>query len=192
MTTTVRKVVLPRRSLTGDARSVSRAIKLVRTAPKAEPEPELEDPLAGWHPGFARKAAIDHLEDLGGSLPQRPDTDPDMPDDVTDLPSDALGTLHAQFVAYTEWMETEVALAEIDSAEADAYLEHVDAEIRLKKAGTVKDKDAKTKNDLRFINTEQAKIIAEAKAKLLKARTKGYERCASALSREMTRRVPTE
>lgn len=188
MATAIRTFTLPRRSLTGDARAVS---KLVREAPKAKPEDVYEDPLKDWQPGFSKQAALDHLEEIGGSIPERPDTDPNMPDDVTMLPGEALGVLHAQFVAYTEWMETQVALAEIEAAEAASYQEHVEAEIRLRKAGTVKDKDSKTKNDLRYINAEQAAMMAEAKAKLLKARTKGYERCAAALSREMSRRVPS-
>ena len=186
MTTVVKKFVLPRLSLTNDPRRVS---KLVRTQAKAQPDEERPDPLGGWREGFSREAATDYLAELGAEAPERPTIEPRMPEDVTLLPSDSLGALHGQFVAYTEWIEVELALAEVSVVEAEAYLDHVEAEIRLVKAGTVKDKDMKTRNDPRFIAAEQTKIIAEAKAKILKARTKGYERCANALSREMTRRT---
>lgn len=186
----VRVFKLPRKTLSEDPRRVSQQVRL-RLAPKAVVEPEAPDALATWEPGFSRQVALDHLESLGAAMPERPETDPDLPDDVTRLGSEQLGTLHAQFVAYVEWLEGETALAEIDADEAEAYLEHVDAEIRLRKAGTVNDKTAKTKNDLRYITTEQAMLTAKARAKLLKARVRGYERCGNALSREMTRRVPT-
>ena len=187
MSTTVNVFRLPRPSLTGNPRLVSKRLRL---APKAEPEPDLIDPLAGWEPGFSNAAAMEHLVGMGGSLPDRPEVDPTMPSDVTLLGSDELGTLHAQFVAFTEWLESRLALAEIDATEAEAYLEHVEAEIRLRKAGTVKDKDSKTKNDTRYVNEQRQQLIANAKKTLLRARVKGYERCAAALSREMTRRAP--
>lgn len=189
MGTAVRTFSLPRLSLMKDPRKVSRAL---RTAPLPVPEPDPIDSLAEWESGFSVNAATDHLANLGARMPSRPLSDPRMPDDVTSLPSDHLGMLHAQFVSYVEWLEAELALCEVDADEQAAFLEHVDAEIRLRKAGTVADKAAKTKNDPRYVQTELVALSSKAKAKLLRARVKGYERCASALSREMTRRVPVE
>jgi hypothetical protein len=188
MSTTIRPVRLVRPTLSSDPRVAARVAR-IRLAPKAAPEGPLEDPLADWRPGFSTRTATDHLEDIGCTMPGRPN-DPHMPQDVTVMASQHLGMIYAQYVAYTEWLESHVALAEIDADEQVSYLEHVEAEIRLRKAGTVKDKDSKTKNDLRYIAQEQVMLCAQAKAKLLKARYKGYERCANALSREMTRRVP--
>lgn len=188
MTTVIRPFKLARKSLSADARAVSKSV--LKLAPRAASQEPLVDPLADWHPGFSSRAATDHLESLGTVMPARPPTDPQMPDDITSVASDYLGMLHAQFVSYTEYLEAQLALAEIDADEQESYLEHVEAEIRLRKAGTVKDKDSKTKNDLRYIAAEQTALTAKARAKLLKARTRGYERCAAALSREMTRRAP--
>lgn len=144
--------------------------------------------LEGWNRGFSKTEAIDYIDELGATLPTRPD-DPNMPADITILTSDELGRLHAQFVAYTGWIEVELSLVEVISDEEEAFLEHVEAEVLLRKAGTVKDKTSKAINDPKYVEAEKVALIAKAKAKLLKARVKGYERCVSCLSREMSRRI---
>ncbi len=112
-----------------------------------------------------------------------------MPDDITAISSDELGLLYGLFVAMCEYLDTATALAEIDSAEAEAYRLHVEAKERLRTSGTVQDKAAKTLNNEAYIEAEQESLVATGKAKLLRARLRGYDRCASALSREMTRRL---
>jgi hypothetical protein len=149
---------------------------------------EAHSVLDGWHRGFSSHAAVDHLEAIGASLPSKPE-DPDLPADITVVTSEELGRLYGQFVGYTGWLETELSLAEMAADEEQAFLEHKEAEIRLRKAGTVSDKTAKTKNDEFYIQAEQAALMAQAKAKLLKVRVRSYERCCGALSREMTRRL---
>lgn len=180
---------LPRKHLPGvTPRAIARSI--LASAPRGTPEPEPTSPLDVWHPGFSREAAEAHLLGMGGSIPRRPGEDPGMPKDVTILTSSELGELFAAFTAQIEWLECQHALAEIDSAEYSAHSEHVEAEIHLRKSGTVSDKKSKTTNDPRFIEAEQRALVEKAKARLLKARVAGLERCAAALSREMTRRVP--
>ena len=188
MGTAVRKFVLPRLSVSKNPRVVARTA--LRMAPRAAPAEPIVDPLENWHPGFSKEAALDHLHDLGASFPQRPHSDPEMPEDVTTLGSEELGTLYAQYVAYVQWLETELALCQIGADESDSHLEHIEAEIRLRKSGTVKDRDNKAKQDEKYIAHEQRALMDRAKAKLLAARVKGYERCANALSREMSRRAP--
>lgn len=140
-----------------------------------------------WEHGFSVDAATEHAE-RHARMPPRPGSDPDMPDDITRISGDQLGTLHAQFVAMADYLEGQVGLADIAAAEEEAYLEHVKAAIRLRKSGTVADKDAKTLNDETFIEAEMSTLRASARAKLLKARLRGYDKCAAALSREITRR----
>jgi hypothetical protein len=147
-------------------------------------------PLAAWRTGFSREEALAHYRKLGGVLPKRPSTEPVMPNDVTLLSSEELGCLYAQFVAYSEWLSTETSLCRITADELEAYVAHVQAEIRLRKSGTVKDKDNKAQNSPEFIAVEQRLLVAKAKAELLRARFYGVEKCASALSREMSRRAP--
>lgn len=150
-------------------------------------------PLEGWKQGFSREAAQSYYEDeLGLQLPSKPEYDVAMPDDLSAIGSMELGTLHAQYVAYVQWLESALAVIEITAREDASYLEHVAADIRLRKSGTVPDKQAKTLKDQRYVDAEQTALISSAKAKLLKARVNGYERLAAALSREMTRRSIVE
>lgn len=163
--------------------------KRLREAAKAEPEPEIvPSALDTWEPGFAAADAMAELARLGATLPGQPQEEPDSPHDVTRLSSDDLGKLHAQFAGYAVYLGARVALARVAAAEEKAYLDHVAAEIRLRKTGTVQDKAAKTINDARFISAEQRKIIAEARYDLLKARMEGYRDIRDALSREISRR----
>jgi hypothetical protein len=181
---------LPRRTLLkNNPRAVAKQI--LREAPKTPfEEDNTTRPLDAWDQGFAQRAAVDYFETENIRLPGQPSADPDMPSDVTELSSQELGTLYAQFVAYTEFLESKAALAEITSEEDAAYHLHIEAEVRLSKSGTVQDKAAKTLQDPKYIESEIRAISSKAKAKLLRARAKGYERCGNALSREMTRRTP--
>lgn len=182
---------LPRKTLNPapNPRAVSRDAR--KRAEMAELDENAPSPLASWVPGFSVKAATDFLEDIDDVMPPRPSRGPEMPPDVTLLTSGELGKLHAQFVAYVGYMETQLALVEVAAQESAAYLEHVQADVRLRKTGTVPDKNAKSISDPRYVQTEQANLVAHAKAKLLKARVKGLDRSAAALSREMTRRLET-
>src|SRR4029077_7274095 len=93
-------------------------LHLPGVSPKAIARQEITNnfPLESWERGFSRKAAFDHLGELGVFLPSRP-LDPDMPEDITNLTNDDLGKLYGQFVAYTGWLEVELSLVEIDSDE---------------------------------------------------------------------------
>jgi hypothetical protein len=160
---------------------------------------EAEEPdelLQMWTSGFTREDASSHLSDVQGVGPiARPASedgtpdDPQLPYDVTALSYEELGTLYGRFVGMASYFEGEVALADIDAVEAESFLEHVRAKVRLRKAGTVADKDAKTANDREFIEAEMTSLKFTARAKLLKARLRGYEKAAAGLSREMSRRT---
>lgn len=169
MATAVRKLKLPKK----------------RVLSRHEPPKSLSD---RWKGGFSVREAQDVLEEVGLGPVPCPDTAPVMPPDIAVISSEELGTLHGLFVAFYEYLEEKVALLETDAAEKESYLEHVRAEVRLGKAGTVADKDAKTLNDPRVIEAEQDYLVAAGKARLLKARLRGYDKCAAALSREMSRR----
>lgn len=144
--------------------------------------------LDSWVPGFAGDAALACLEGLGCPIPLRPQSEVPEMVDPTALPNVELGRLYSEFVAYTEYLESAAALAEINAVEAEAYQEQIGASVRLGKSGTVADKRAKTLCDERYLKAEMRSLELRARATLLKARTKGLERSALALSREMTRR----
>jgi hypothetical protein len=162
-------------------------LRYAKTPPPPE-EPIPPRALDAWQEGFSRGAAEEFIQEYC-SMPSRPEIDPTMPSgSIVDMSNEDIGTLHAQFVSWVEFLEPQLALAEISAAEVEALKEHIQAEVRLRKAGTVADKNAKAINDQAFIEVEMKALTATAKAKLLKARLRGYDRCATALSREMTRR----
>lgn len=129
------------------------------------------------------------VEALGVPVAWQPDEEaPRLPRDITAISSEDLGYLHGSFSAYTAYLADQTALAETAASRVEAYYELFRAEVRLRKSGTVADKDAKTLADPEVQTLEQELLVAQAKARLLKAKERGYDRQASALSREMTRR----
>lgn len=165
----------------------------VARRPLGKPEPAASRPLDAWTPGFSQAGAQTYLEDEIGCLPiVRPELEPEMPSELHLISGDELIDLHSQFMAFAGWLDEAMTLVDVRAEEEEAYLEHVLAEIRLVKAGTVKDKDAKSVNDPRYIEAQMRSLQYRAKAKLLKARMRRYDRCASALSREISRRQGAE
>jgi len=167
--------------------------KIVRFVPQRAPLSQLKKT---WRP----RLLAETLEGLEGEgrvrWARRPsdddgaDADPDMPNDITRIPGEELGMLHGQFAALGAWLEDQLARAEVQQAITEAYFEHVKAAIRLGVSGTVPDKTAKTANDPDVLAGELEVLKAQARYRLLRARLRGYEKCATALSREMTRRTP--
>jgi len=153
-----------------------------------------ERPLDQWFD--ATDEGLIDLEGLGVTCPGQPvqsgggEIRPMMPDDISRISNPDLGKLHGQFVMMCEWLDWTVAEADLRNVTQESYLDHIKAEIRLTKSGTIADKDSKTLNDKRYIDEELKSLTLNAKSKLLRARLRGYERCAAALSREMTRRTP--
>jgi hypothetical protein len=161
-----------------------------------EPEEEKDDLLELWTAGFSSTGAQQFTYRGQGLEPiPRPTAadgsplDPQLPNEIPTLSSEEVGDLYAQFVSMCVYLEPQVALADVDSTEAEAYLEHIRARVRLKKTGTVPDKDSKTLNDQEFIKAEMVFLRLSAVTKLLRARLRGYEKGAAGLSRELSRRV---
>ena len=183
MTSGISKFKLPKRPPMLDRRELRSAAK--STFVEDDPGPRALDM---WEEGFSRKAAEAALGKLGFRPLGKPSiAEPRMVDPTT-LGSHELGALYSAFVAWTEYLEGAWALAEIDAAEAEAYYDRVEAEVRLRKSGTVADKKAKSLNDPTSIEKQMRALTLRAVATLLKARFKGCERTAGGLSREMTRR----
>lgn len=155
--------------------------------PRKKEEQEEEIPLDKWKQGFSVKAAMEAAEHDCPPL-ACPDSAPEMPADISKIAGDDLGELFGQFSAWSAYLEEAVSLADIESEEKSAYLEHVQAKVRLTKSGTVQDKNAKALNSEEYIFHEMEAYKAVAKAKLLKARMRGYDKFVAALSREITRR----
>ena len=141
-----------------------------------------------WDEGFSLKAAEAKLSSLGITFPEQPEEIPQMPEDITRLGLDEIGKLYAQFVAWNTYASAQCSLMDIVSTEDAVYLVKVKSSLRLKCSGAVKERDAKVEVDEACIAAEQKKLISTAKYTLLKAVATGYEKSASALSREISRR----
>lgn len=145
--------------------------------------------------GSSSEQAFDEYLAAAGAVEQPADEDgnaisPVMPSNITLLSSDELGHLYGHFIAMATWLDEQATLAEARAAECDVFFDQTKAEELLTKNGTVAAKNAKATTAEHIILAEHSALVATAKAKLLRSRVRGFERCASALSREMTRRSP--
>lgn len=148
--------------------------------------PSVRDRWESFDPASMAQEAV---RALGIPVAMQPGDDaPTLPRDITQVSSEELGYLYGSFVAYTAYLADQTALAEIDAEKDQGYFDHLKAEVRLRKSGTVADKDAKTLNDPEIQELEQQLLVSQAKARLLKARERGFDKKSNALSREMTRR----
>jgi hypothetical protein len=142
--------------------------------------------------GDPYKQAKEEAEELAEApvLVTRPGEEPDMPDDVTALPSQEVGRLYGLYTAMACYYDSLATEAEVQATIAESYRDQLIASVRLTKSGTVADKDSKTTSDDRVIQATHDLLRATAKAKLLRSMCRGQERFANVLSREITRREP--
>jgi len=131
------------------------------------------------------------------SDPKRPlDSDgqefiPALPPDITELDDSYLGRLHGQFVAFANYVEHCLAVADVDELEAEEDEKVTAAEeiLRVSDEGP----NAAWRNASAFLEprakaTRKTKRERKAMVKLLQARLHGCERAIKVLSREQTRR----
>lgn len=117
------------------------------------------------------------------------ETIPVMPDDITLLADEAISALYGHMVAYSAWLDDITAQEEARLAEAEGFLDGLTAETSLGKTGTVSDKKAKAVTSPIIAETQRKVFSYQARAKVLRARVRSYEKMAAALSRELTRRL---
>lgn len=159
---------LPRRAFSDGRKSVSHAIIDTSVADRA----------------------VAYLDDtLGLSTDSSKRTiNPRLPEDLTALGDRELGKLAGQMTAMGQWLEEQLALADIEHTAHEAHLEQLKARVRLEVTGTVPDKAAKVEADPRVIAAVNETFLKEATFKLLRAKLRGYDKAYTALSREQTRR----
>lgn len=161
---------------------VARPPKYVPDTPTIDDlwEEEVKEPLIG-HPS---------------PLPIDPDSgkpvNPEMPADITLLDTSAVSHLMGQMSLVSAHLEEHLALAESAAANSEARLKHLTAEVLLTKSGTVADKNSKALVDPGVVRLQREVLLLQAKARLLRARLRGYEKMAGALSRELSRRLTPE
>lgn len=131
------------------------------------------------------------LEDQGFSFPERPSDEPTLPVDVTTLTDDDLMHLYSLFVAWTDYAAAQMAMAMVTEHEMERSLAQAEAIAW----GTI---GAKASVSAAKASVQADKAVIFASAKYEKARAyrrlitelaDRYERDASLLSRELTRRT---
>lgn len=134
------------------------------------------------------------LEDQGFRLPDRPEVEPSLPEDVTAMPDDDLMELFTVFVGWNDYASAQAALAMITESEMARELEQAEA-----KAWRTVEAKASVSAAKAHVNGDRDVIIARAKVEKAKAYKRlvteiadRYERDGNLLSRELTRRTSQE
>lgn len=144
------------------------------------------------HMGTASLDAARRLELQGIDVPVRPRIDvPDLPEDITSESDADLMSLFVRLSRWSEYMGTQLAVAQVDEKYADATLEKMRAlsAVANKTEKTVTAAKARAYEDDEFVGAQDAYHAAYAYRKMIEAVYNNTERKSSLVSRELTRRV---
>jgi hypothetical protein len=108
------------------------------------------------------------------------------------LSDEALMEQFTKQVAWQNFFATQVAQAELEEAEAEADLKLEEAKSMLRTPGKVTDARVKRDADPEVFVARKVYRTARAKRKLLEVTMDNRERCATLISRELTRRLGRE
>jgi hypothetical protein len=130
---------------------------------------------------------------LGYALPSKPiHPIPDLPWDLGDLAEPLLMQLYSQFTKWANYLNVQVAKAEVDEEDLEAQVKGKEALFMAKQSDAgVKEHQARNLRDSDEEVQELRKSLATAKhvRKLTAVLLGNCERSASACSRELTRRT---
>lgn len=113
---------------------------------------------------------------------------PEVPEDLTDVDDRELMQLFSQQIAWQNFFSTLVVQAEHAEMQAELKLTEAKA-AAMQGTGKLNDKRAERDTDLAVIKANTDFINAKANRKAYQVVTDNRDRCASLLSRELTRRV---
>lgn len=153
-------------------------------------------PYPGYTMGTVPTEAAELLRSQGLSLPNKPPNEmPQLPEDVTDLSDRDLMQTYATYVAWSEYANTQLAIASVDEkhAEREHNLIELRTQARYRDAGdnvTTARSNARLDDDVQ--QAYQRVINAEAYRKLLEVVASNCDKAAALLSRELTRRTSGE
>lgn len=117
---------------------------------------------------------------------------PKLPSDLTLLSDTRLGALFGEFCIMTQFAKQQLAAKRVQRAGAKVAEKYARAETRLRKEGSVPDKDAQVEVDRRVRSRAMEVLVTEGVETLTEAMLDAYIVGRDALSREMTRRFSTE
>lgn len=162
------------------------------TKPKFVPDPKTF--VEAWEevPGVEQTAELVHSVSPPMERPTNEEGEyyaPVMPPDIRRLSVDEVAHLLTHMTSYQAWLDEVAALEEAYTAEAAAFVEGLTAEKALGKTGSIPDRKMKAITDPTIAAAQHRLLVQEAKAKLLRAKARGYEKMAGAVSRELSRRL---
>jgi hypothetical protein len=141
--------------------------------------------------------AIDRAEEdlihIGLPLPARPSDRqgelldmPQLPEELTGLSPRELGDLLNTFSRWFEYATSQYKLSRGRRNGNEKKRGYAWSHIRLKKSGTVSDKDDHTRTDVRYMNVDADFEYTDAKLGLLEGIVRGLERDIETISRAIT------
>lgn len=146
---------------------------------------------ATYHSSADGEEALGTLKGQGFRLPDKPDLDPALPADLSDLDDDALMEEFALFTAWADYASAQVGLAVISERKAERDLEWITglfwSNAPRSRAVTAIKAEASQDPDVR--EAQEALDKAYAYRRLVSDMAARYERDANVLSRELTRRT---
>lgn len=138
--------------------------------------------------------AIDHLKTWGVSF-QRPEGEQvSLPNDITDISSEELGQLFTKLTAWTDYIESQLTLAQLeersalkkkDFAETTALVKRMGAQAKGETVTAIK---AEISIDPKIVELDTDYEEKYAYRKLVEMMLTNHERDLSLVSREITRR----
>lgn len=135
---------------------------------------------------------VDKVGAFGLPYPTRPHEMPDMPDDLSNVTGEQLGSLMGRFAALIAYAQVKVAEADTLKASRKAKYEIVKAKTYLVYRGdermTEKQREHSLETHTEVAAAKRDMVEAEQVYELTKALLSGYTQQYGALSRELTRR----
>lgn len=126
----------------------------------------------------------------GLDLPEKPEKHARIPADLAEVGDKSLMTLFTQLVSWAEFLNSRLALAEIDEAEAENTFKVAEAKaLATSDASTVTEAKAEVRLEREVAEAHDDYAAATAYRKLIRTMYENADRRASLVSRELTRRV---
>lgn len=138
---------------------------------------------------------MSEIRDQGLPMPKKPvETPPDLPQDLTVLDDEDLMVLYTHLVAWSDYISTQVSIAQIDEREIQRELDQTENRLMIlsgDKGDRVTYARAQVAADPTVVGLKARVEEAHAYRKLVESLAANIERDAALVSRELTRRTST-
>lgn len=121
---------------------------------------------------------------------------PVLPKDITTISDEDLMEMYTKFVAYSDWVNTQLSCAVIDEKDLERRIEYAEARCFLQlhngKNSTVTLLKAQVDADPEIAKLKEEHLQKYAYRKLIETMANNYDRGSSVCSRELTRRTAND